>query len=138
MNWKQFIIAVIVGFIALGVMDYIIHEVILGAAYAPLAGTVFRTREDVNSRMWAMLLGELIFVVMFVWIYTFGFKGKGIVEGVRYGLYIGLMFSIVASLSAWAMVPITGWLALMWTIFGLIESIILGLIVGAIYKTVRA
>jgi len=42
MNWKQFIIAVIVGFIALGVMDYVIQELILGGAYEPLAGTVFR------------------------------------------------------------------------------------------------
>jgi len=138
MNWKQFIIAVIVGFIALGVMDYVIHELILGGAYEPLAGTVLRAREDMNSNLWAMILAEIIFVVMFVWIYTFGVKGKGLMEGVRYGLYIGLLYSIVPSVGIWAMIPVSGWLCWMWIIFSLIETIILGLIVGAIYKTVRA
>jgi hypothetical protein len=137
MNWKQFFIAVIVGFIALGVMDYIIHELILSSAYEPLAGTVFRTEEDMNSKMWAMILGEIIFVIMFVWIYTYGVRGKGPMEGVRYGLYVGLMFSVISGLGTWASVPITAWLAWMWIIFGLIETIILGLIVGSIYKTVR-
>jgi len=91
-----------------------------------------------NSKLWAMILAEIIFVVMFVWIYTFGVKGKGLMEGVRYGLYIGLLYSIVPSVGIWAMIPVSGWLCWMWIIFSLIETIILGLIVGAIYKTVRA
>jgi hypothetical protein len=137
MNWKQFVIAVIVGFIALWVMDYLVHELILGSAYEPFAGTVFRTEEDMMSKLWAMILGEIIFVLMFVWVYTYGVKGKGAMEGVRYGLYIGLMFSVVSGLGMWASTPITAWLAWMWIIFGVIETIILGLIVGSIYKTVR-
>jgi len=138
MNWKQFFIAAIVGFVALFALDYFIHEVLLGGAYEPLMGTVFRTQEDMFSKMWAMILGQIVFMLMFVWIYTFGVRGKGVMEGLRYGLYIGLMFSVIAGAGTWATTPISGWLAWMWIIFGLIETIILGLIVGAIYKTVRA
>ena len=137
MNWKQFIIAVIVGLVALGAMDFIVNVLLLGNAYAPLMGTVFRSEVDMNSKMWAMYLGEFIFVLLFVWVYTHGLKGKGIMEGLRYGLYIGLMLWVLSSLAMWAMFPVTAWLAWMWAIFGIIEMIILGLIVGAIYKTAK-
>ncbi len=138
MNWKQFVIAVIVGFVALGVMDFIVNVVLLADAYESLMGTVFRSEVDMNSKMWAFYLGEFIFVLLFVWVYSYGLKGKGIMEGLRYGLYIGLMLWVLSSLAMWAMFPVTAWLAWMWIIFGVIEMVILGLIVGAIYKTVRA
>lgn len=137
MNWKQFVIAVIVALVALGVMDYLINVVILGDAYESLMGTIFRTEEDMCSKMWAMYIGEFIFVLMFVWIYTYGVRGRGIMEGFRYGIYIGLLYMPISSLAMWAMLPVSGWLAWMWMIFGLIEMIILGLIVGAIYKTAK-
>lgn len=138
MNWKQFFIAAIVGLIALLAMDFVINVLILGGIYAPFKGTIFRTDEAMNSRMWAMILGEIIFVAMFVWIYTFGLKGKGAVEGLRYGLYVGLLFSPVSALGTWATVPINAAITWSWMISGLIETMILGLIIGAIYKTVRA
>ncbi len=137
MNWKRFVIAVIVVFVAMGVMDFIINVVILGDACEPLIGTIFRSQDDMNSKMWAIYVGELIFALMFVWIYTHGVKGKGIMEGFRYGLYIGLLFMPVSAAAMWAMIPISCWLAWMWTIFGIIEIIILGLIAGAIYKTAK-
>lgn len=137
MNWKQFVIAVIVGFVALSAMDFVINVVILADAYAPLEGTVFRNKADMDSKMWAFFLGEFIFVLMFIWVYSHGLKGKGIMEGLRYGLYVGLMLWVLSSLAMWAMFPVSAWLAWMWAIFGVIEMVILGLIVGAIYKTVR-
>ncbi len=136
MNWKKFIIAVIVGFVALLVMDLIIHGVILCDTYESLSGTVFRAETDMKT--WAMYIGTFIFALLFVWLYTFGVKGKGVMEGFRYGVYIGLFYSVTSSLYMWASMPIPASMAWLWAIIGLIEMIILGLIVGAIYKTPRA
>lgn len=138
MNWKRFVIAVIVVFVAMGVMDFIVDILILRGAYEPLIGTVFRSQEDMNSKMWAIYVGELIFALMFVWIYHHGVKGKGIMEGFRYGLYIGLLLMPVSALVMWTLIPISCWLAWMWTIFGIVEIIILGLIAGAIYRPIKA
>ncbi|MEE9554740.1 MAG: hypothetical protein V3W18_10625 [candidate division Zixibacteria bacterium] len=134
MNWKKFFIAVIVVLVALMAMDFIINVLILADAYEPLMGTTFRAEADMNARMWAMYLGEIIFAFMFVWIYSYGVKGKGIMEGLRYGLYIGLLYIPVSSLGMWASIEISGWFTWMWMIFGMIEILVLGLLAGAIYK----
>lgn len=136
MNYKRFIIAVVVCYIAMQIMDFIIHAVMLGETYQLLAGTVMRTGEDM--KMWPMYVCSFIFILMFVLIYTHGVKGKGIIEGVRYGIYIGLLYCIYNAFGQWAVYPISAWLAWMWVISGLIEMIILGLIVGAIYKPAEA
>lgn len=138
MDWKKFVIAAIVVLVALGVMDYIINVLILADAYEPLMGTTFRAEDEMNSRMWAMYVGEILFAFMFVWIYTYGIKGKGIMEGFRYGLYIGLLYIPVSSLGMWASIEISGWFVWMWMIFGMIEMLVLGLLAGAIYKPVKA
>jgi len=135
MNWKRFIIAVVVGYIAIQIMDFIIHWGILGETYKALAGTVFRAEGEMP--MWPMYLGGILFTLMFVWIYTYGVKGKGIMEGFRYGIYIGLLYCVINVLGQWAVYPIPGSLAWLWVIFGMIEMIILGLIVGAIYKPAK-
>jgi len=72
MNWKRFIIAVVVGYIAIQIMDFIIHWGILGETYKALAGTVFRAEGEMP--MWPMYLGGILFTLMFVWIYTYGVK----------------------------------------------------------------
>ena len=99
---------------------------------------LFRSEADMNSKMWAYYVGAFFFILLFVWIYTHGLKGKGVIEGFRFGLYIGLFYMVVGSLMTWPMLPIPGSLLWLWMIFGLIEMIILGLIAGAIYKPVKA
>ena len=137
MNWKRFINAVIVGFVALFVMDLIIHVLILGEIYKPLTGTLLRSEADMNSKMWAYYIGAFFFTLLFVWIYTYGVKGKGVIEGFRYGIYIGLFYIVVGSFMCWPIFPIPGALLWLWILFGMIEMIILGLIVGAIYKPAK-
>lgn len=137
MNWKRFINAVIVGFVALLVMDFIIHWGILGEIYKPLTGTLLRSEADMSSKMWAYYIGAFFFSILFVLIYTHGVKGKGVIEGFRFGIYIGLFYIAVGSLMTWPMIPFPGALLWLWTIFGMIEMIILGLIVGAIYKPIK-
>ena len=99
MNTKRFILATLAVFIAGMILDYLVHMVILKGAYEALA-SIWRT--DMNSLMWLMYVGSLIFAFLFIYIFIKGYEGKGIMEGVRYGLIIGLFFLIPSAFGQYA------------------------------------
>ena len=58
----------------------------------------------------------------------------GTMEGVRYGLLIGLLIYPVGMLGSYAMYPLPFWLCAVWLICGIVETTISGVIAAAIYK----
>ena len=85
MNIKRFVIASIVVIIVIQAVDWLVHGVLLSGWYAEIKGV---WRPDMMNLMWVQVLATLFFSFMFVFIFTRGYEGKGIPEGIRYGLYI--------------------------------------------------
>lgn len=133
MNTKKFILASIVVFIVNEVLGYVIHVRILSSAYEATA-SLWRPVAEMNSMMWMMWLGDLIFSFFFVYIFTRGYENKGIGEGFRYGLLIGFLMSLPMSFGTYVTMPITGSLAVQWFIYGVISMCILGVIAAVVYK----
>lgn len=131
MNVKRFIWASIAVFIAFEVVDVIVHTVILGSTYESLSAV---WRPDMISLYWIFLVGALIMAFLFVYIFIKGYENKGIMEGVRYGIIIGLFASIPYGFYSYVTYPLPFSLCLQWFIYSLIEFIICGVIVAAIYK----
>ncbi len=131
MNIKRFIIASIVVFIVIQAIDWLVHGVLLATWYQEIKG-LWRT--DMMDYMWIMMLGSLFFSFMFVFIFTKGYEEKGIVEGGRYGLFIGLLMTVSGMLGAYAMYPIPFGLAMIWLAYGIIEMVIAGMVTAAIYR----
>ncbi len=130
MNLKRFIIASLVVFFGFEIMDAIVHTVILGKTYESMN----LWRPDMMSKMWIIHLGSLILAFLFTYIFIRGYENKGIAEGVRYGVIIGLFANIPYGFYSYAMYPLPFSLCLQWFIFGMIEFIICGVIAAAIYK----
>lgn len=131
MNIKRYLIAVAAVYVAFQVMDIIIHWVILSPVYATLASL---WRQDMMSYMWIMYIAGLIMTFLFIYIFIKGYEGKGIMEGIRFGLVIGLFMQIPSAFGGYAMYPIPFSLALQWFIYGMIEFIVAGIIAAAIYR----
>jgi len=131
MNFKKLILASLAVFITLQILDFVIHNVLLGTMYESLQ-SVFRT--DMMEKMWIMYLTGIIFSFLFVYIYSKGYEGKGLFEGAKYGLIIGLVVHLVGSYNQYVVYPINYYLALQWFIYGTIELIIAGVVTAAIYK----
>jgi len=137
MNVKKFWIAVVVVFVLLEILGYLVHGVILAATYESEGiKEIFRSMEEMNSKMWIMWLTDLIWVYFFVFFFTKGYENKGIMEGVRYGTYMGIFVSLVFSYQNYVMIPIPYSLALQWFIYGFIISVILGVTAALIYRPV--
>ena len=139
MNTKKLLITFIVVFILLQVMDYIIHGVILSSNYQmEEVKAAFRPEAEMNSNMWMIWVGGLIWSYFFAFFFAKGYEGKGIMEGLRFGFYMGMFWALVTSLQSYAMMPIPFSLAIQWFIFGLIEMLILGVVAALIYKSKEA
>jgi hypothetical protein len=134
MNVKRFIWASIAVFVASEISSAIIHQGILAKTYQTL-GPIWRP--DMMSLMWMYHVGSFVLAFLFTYIFTKGYENKGIAEGIRFGIVIGLFANIPYAFYEYAMYPLPFSLCLQWFIYGMIEFIIVGIIAAAIYKPAR-
>jgi len=139
MNTKKLLVAFIVVYVLLEVMSYIIHGVILSSTYKmPEVQAAFRPEAEMNSNMWIVWVTDIIWSFFFVFFFAKGYEGKGIMEGLRFGFYMGLFWALVSSYQSYAFVPMPYSLAFQWFIFGMIEMLILGVVAALVYKPAAA
>lgn len=131
MSVKRFIMASVAVFLAFEVMDAIIHTGILGATYQNLSHL---WRPDMMAKMWIMHIGSFILSFLFTYIFIRGYENKGLMEGARYGIIIGLFSNIPFGFYSYVMYPLPISLCLSWFTYGMVEFIICGIIVAAVYK----
>jgi hypothetical protein len=131
MNWKKFFITFIILYVAGGILGYLIHEVLLGATYESITN-VFRP--DMDSLMWIQMVTALFLTFFFIYVFAKGYEGKGIMEGVRYGLIIWGFFAIPSIFNQYMVYPIPYSLVWKWLAAELFMFVILGAIMAAVYK----
>ena len=133
MKCKYF--ASFVVFIALFVLDHLIHGVLLKDMYHQTS-SIWRSDADIKHLMWHMWLGYLIFAPVFVCIYSKGYEeGKGrIGQGFRYGFWMGVLLSVMPNLVCYAVLPIPLKLAVYWIVGETIKYTCLGTVLGIAYK----
>jgi heme/copper-type cytochrome/quinol oxidase subunit 2 len=131
MNWKRYFLASLVIFVVRKGLDYLIDTVILMRDYEKLNGLL---RPDVMSTVWLMFVVGLLVAFLFTYIFVKGREGKGIQEGVRFGIIIWLFVTVPAGLGAWMLFPIPMALIVKWILNGLLVNLISGILAAAIYK----
>ncbi|MBI1936610.1 MAG: hypothetical protein HYS25_00650 [Ignavibacteriales bacterium] len=135
MNTKKLLITALAVFIVAEVTNYLIHTVILSSTYAlEEVAKAFRPMEEMESKMWVMWVVDLIWSFFFAFFFVKGYENKGIMEGVRFGIYIGLFVSLVTAYAQYVVYPIPYSVAFQWFLYGLIQSVLLGVVAALIYK----
>lgn len=128
---KRFIGAVVAVFVALQIMDFVIHMVLLKNQYA-LSAQLWRP--DAEMKIVLMTLVGLLFVVCFVLIYDLFFKHKCLRSGFLYGMLLGLAIGASMGYGTYSVMPIPYMVALGWFLGTLAELTVAGLITGLILK----
>ena len=118
-------------FITLQVLDGVVNFYILDSTYKSISHLL---RPEGEGKLWLLPVTGLFLSFFFTYIFSKGYEGKGILEGVRYGLYIGLMVALPMSYGSYAMMPIPYALALQWFIYSTLEYIIAGVVLALIFK----
>ncbi len=133
MKNKTFWIGFVVVYLVMQVLGYVIHEVMMGDTYEKLAA-IFRPEAEMQSMMWIMMASSALMMLMFCYIFTRGHEGKGIAEGVRYGVFIGLLMAGPIAIDPHVIFPVPGNVAMIWLISSIASLTIAGAIFAAIYK----
>lgn len=127
---RKVLIGFIVAFVVLEILSYIVNGLILMSQYEALKDV---WRQDMDSKMYIFHLTNLVFAFMFAFIFSKGYEGKGIGEGVRYGFYIGVMVWIPAAYNTYASFALPYGLIWKWWVLGIIQTVIAGIAVAAVF-----
>jgi hypothetical protein len=133
---KRFIIAFIAAYVFVFVWGWLLNGVFLKDVYAQTPN-LWRSQSEMMSLFHWILLGQALVIFAFVMIYACGFAGGGVIAGIRLGILLEIA-AIGMRLAIYAIQPFPGKLIVYGSVSGLIEMVIVGAIVGAIYKPASA
>jgi len=130
MNWNRFLWASLAVFLVRKGLDYFIDTYILMRDYEKL----HILRPDVMSTVWLMFVVGALVSLLFTYIFIKGREGKGIQEGVRFGIIVWLFVTVPSGLGAWMLFPLPVSPVVKWILNGLFVNLASGIIAAAIYR----
>lgn len=133
---KRFILAFIAAYVFLFMWGWLINGVVLKDVYAETPN-LWRSQSEMTSLFHWIIIGQALIVFAFVMLYASGFAGGGVLAGIRLGVLLEIA-AIGMRMGLYALQPFPGKLIVYGSASGLIEMIIVGAIVGAIYKPAPA
>jgi len=133
MNWQKFFFAFIAAFVFMFLWGWLFNQVFMKDIYAQTA-SLWRPQAEMMSRFPWLVIGQLILVGAFVLIFASGFADGGALAGIKLGIMLEVL-ALGARLMMYTVQPFPGKLIGYWTLGGLIEMIVTGAIVGAIYQS---
>ena len=128
---KKVLIGFVAVFVTLEVLDMIIHGAILMNTYMAMQNV---WRPDMMNKMWVLHFVKIVTAFFFALIFSKGFENKGIMEGVRYGFYVGMIVSSGFAFGSYASFSIHYPLALQWFFYSLAEYIIAGVVLALVFQ----
>jgi hypothetical protein len=137
MNWKKMLITFGVVFVVGQVIMFIVHGVILDPTYQSLA-ELFRPKVEMDNLWWVGMVTALFFAFFFVYIFARGYEGKGVMEGVRFGLIIGGFWTIPSVYGQYMVYSLPYSLIIQWVLYDIVALVIMGILAAFIYKPIEA
>jgi hypothetical protein len=134
MNFARVAAAAVTAWIVYLGVSFVVNSVVLVDLYAQHA-RVFRPAAEMNLAFGfgATLIGFFVFA----YAYAKGYEGgAGAVEGLRYGVVVGLLLACFAVAWNYVVLPVSGALAAAWIVDTIVEMAIYGVVVGLVYKPV--
>jgi len=133
-NFGRVAAAAIVAWLVYLVLSPLVNNVFLADLYTRHAA-VFRPQAEMN-----LVLGlgaSLVGYFVFAYAYAKGYEGgNGAVEGLRFGVVVGLLLSCFAVVWNYVVLPVSGSLAVAWVVDTLVEMALYGVVVGLVYKPI--
>jgi hypothetical protein len=110
----------------------LVNNVLLADLYAQHA-RVFRPQAEMNVAFG--LAAALAGFFVFAYAYAKGYEGgAGVVEGLRFGVVVGLLLAAFSVAWNYVVLPVSGALAAAWIVDVIVEMAIYGAVVGLVYR----
>ena len=128
-------LAIIAVFVAWGILDFLLHGVLLRGMYS-VSPQIWRPMDEIP--LWLIYLTTLISAACFVYIYARMLAEPTLAAALRYGLVFGIGAGATAGLGGYATLPISLGMAIIWFLGILVESLAGAWIAWAMHRGVRA
>ena len=129
---KKFWIGFIVIFVLWNILDFLIHGVLLAGTYA-MPDVMRLFRPDMQQKMWIFYLVSIFTSFFITLIFSKWYRGRGISEGIQFGVYAGFLMATPMAYSSYAMYPMPYYLAMQWFLYGMVHYIILGIVLSLVF-----
>lgn len=116
-------------------MDYLVHSVLLRGLYVETA-SLWRPMEAIGNLMWIFWVVDAVMAFLTVWLLAKGWEaGKPwLGQGIRFGLVLGLIFSLPMGFSMYAMMPVPLSLGLGWFAGALVTFVVAGIAAARVFR----
>jgi hypothetical protein len=111
--------------------DGFYHGMLLKSAYEATASLWRPEAEMEQMFMWCLAMHAAV-AFLFVWLFTRNYEGKGIGEGIRFGLPLGALLGVLNA-GAYIYMPIPESLALAWLVGGILRGVVMGIVCALVY-----
>ena len=133
MNFGRLALAAVVGAVVDMAYGFLVYGTLLAGQFAQYPG-VFRPAAD-TSYLPNLFLGILIAMFAATYIYAKGYQGRsGVDAGLRFGAVVGVFVVGYTAMVNYAILNIGPRLTLSMAIAGFVEWLIVGVVVGLVYK----
>lgn len=130
-NTSRFILCTLILTIFTFIYQWFVHGHLLVDEYAAFAN-LWRSPEDMKALFGSTVFFNVALSAILTILYSRGHEGKGVDEGVRFGVYVGLLMGILSAM-AYLWLPISTSLATLWFVDGLVFSLLAGVILSLTY-----
>ena len=132
---KRFVIAWVVMFVAWMVEGFVVHGALLAGDYRALP-QLFRAETDAQGYFGWMILAHIVLAGAYVWIYERGLAPDRpwLGQGVRFGIAVALLTVVPTYLIYYAVQPMPGAMVVRQIVFDGIGMVVLGILVGWLYR----
>ena len=134
MNYRSLAVAAVAAWAFDSVYGFLVFGLALAGEFARYPG-VFRPFETVNAMLPLMFGSSLIGSFFVAYIFAKGREGRtGLQEGLRFGVVLALFELFAISVPTYVIYNIGRRLAVESAVAGFVDAVIIGLVIGAIYK----
>ena len=110
MNVKRYVLGSLAAFVFIYLAEFVFHALIMSSSYDQYLA-LLRPATDQAAYMPYQAVGFLVLAFGFCYVFVQGYEGRGIGEGLRFGLYVGVAFGVSGYLINFAVFPWpTSWL----------------------------
>jgi hypothetical protein len=135
MDYKRLALAAVVAWVVDSVYSFVVYMNLFSAQMSAYPG-VFRSQAGMNANAPLMLVASLVAFLALAWIYAKGYGGRGIGEGLRFGVTMGVFITGFISVAMYGTLNIGGRLGVVMSAASFVELLVVGLVLGAVYRPV--
>lgn len=128
---KKLWVGFVTVFVTTQVLEGLVNFFLLDPVYSSYSH-IWRPISEM--KLWMLPVTGMFFSFFFVFIFSKGYEGKGISEGIRYGFYVALMVALPNAYGNYAIMQIPYTLALQWFTYDTLEYVIAGAILSGVFS----